>query len=403
MKKITFIRFLAFLILLFSTTIGFSQTVFSGTPTLANACVLAQNDCTTSAVTIGEVYLGNSEGVAITSCTFGTPLIDVYIWVNVLSSTKENMYVQFDLFKNNNKIDINGAPYGGTQKISVGHVGTFSSGKYRIVAVPSYSCGEILEIKNLFMSWQVNSQSPPGCHKQNSMCNKDLLTSTIIVNTPIFANFSTNQVCNGGAFQQVTYTDLTTGGVANNVYAWSFPGAVTVSPTSLTTKGPYTVTYSSAGPHNASLTVSHPTNVVSPSIKTVNNITLASCCTIAINSITKTNIKCNGSSDGTVTATKTGGTGTITYDLLYSATSGGAYTATGLPTNGDSNGIYTGLGVGFYKVVVSEANGCSNTSSEVQITQPAALTAAVDKTNVTCNGANDGTITVTAPTGGYGT
>jgi hypothetical protein len=64
-----------------------------------------------------------------------------------------------------------------------------------------------------------------------------------------------------------------------------------------------------------------------------------------------------------VTATKTGGVGTITYDLLFSTTFRRAYTSTSLPTNGDANGIYTGLGIGFYKVVVSDANGCNNTSS----------------------------------------
>ena len=37
------------------------------------------------------------------------------------------------------------------------------------------------------------------------------------------------------------------------------------------------------------------------------------------------------------------------------------------------------------------------------ITQPAILSATVASTNVTCNGANDGTIAITNPLGGYGT
>ena len=37
------------------------------------------------------------------------------------------------------------------------------------------------------------------------------------------------------------------------------------------------------------------------------------------------------------------------------------------------------------------------------ITQPAILNATVTPTMVTCNGANDGIITITNPTGGYGT
>jgi hypothetical protein len=55
-------------------------------------------------------------------------------------------------------------------------------------------------------------------------------------------------------------TDSTTGGVANNVYVWSFPNMRTLT---TLTRDHITVTYSSAGPHSASLTVSHPTNVVS--------------------------------------------------------------------------------------------------------------------------------------------
>ena len=37
------------------------------------------------------------------------------------------------------------------------------------------------------------------------------------------------------------------------------------------------------------------------------------------------------------------------------------------------------------------------------ITQPAVLSATVAGSNVTCNGAGDGTISITAPAGGYGT
>jgi hypothetical protein len=66
---------------------------------------------------------------------------------------------------------------------------SFSPGKYRIVAVPDYNCGQILEIKNLFITWQTNNNTLPGCNKQKPMCDKDLLTTMIIVNTPIFSNF----------------------------------------------------------------------------------------------------------------------------------------------------------------------------------------------------------------------
>jgi hypothetical protein len=39
----------------------------------------------------------------------------------------------------------------------------------------------------------------------------------------------------------------------------------------------------------------------------------------------------------------------------------------------------------------------------LRITEPAPLNAVLQKTDVSCFGANDGTITITSPSGGYGT
>ncbi|MFN4761486.1 LamG-like jellyroll fold domain-containing protein, partial [Gillisia sp. Q332] len=65
-----------------------------------------------------------------------------------------------------------------------------------------------------------------------------------------------------------------------------------------------------------------------------------------------------------------------------------------------------GLGNATYQVVIRDAanTNCTITlNSNLTITQPTALSATVTSTNVTCNGANDGTISVTNPAGGYGT
>ena len=42
-------------------------------------------------------------------------------------------------------------------------------------------------------------------------------------------------------------------------------------------------------------------------------------------------------------------------------------------------------------------------NAALTITQPAVLSATVAKTNVSCFGGSDGTITITSPAGGYGT
>ena len=64
------------------------------------------------------------------------------------------------------------------------------------------------------------------------------------------------------------------------------------------------------------------------------------------------------------------------------------------------------LGPGNYNVRIRDAahTGCVIVlNNSLAITQPAVLNAVVTPTNVTCNGANDGIINITAPTGGYGT
>ena len=42
-------------------------------------------------------------------------------------------------------------------------------------------------------------------------------------------------------------------------------------------------------------------------------------------------------------------------------------------------------------------------NNALTITEPAIISANVTSSNITCNGANNGTITVSSPTGGYGT
>src|SRR5207237_7542722 len=62
----------------------------------------------------------------------------------------------------------------------------------------------------------------------------------------------------------------------------------------------------------------------------------------------------------------------------------------------------TGLGAGTYSVVVKDANNCSVTSANVTITEPSQIVVAIDgSTNVTCFGAANGTISITA-SGGTG-
>ena len=70
-----------------------------------------------------------------------------------------------------------------------------------------------------------------------------------------------------------------------------------------------------------------------------------------------------------------------------------------------SSGSFTSLNAGTYSVQIRDAaqTACVVTLGSEVITRPAVLSATVVKTNITCNSATDGTITVSSPAGGYGT
>jgi len=100
-------------------------------------------------------------------------------------------------------------------------------------------------------------------------------------------------------------------------------------------------------------------------------------------------VSCNGGSDGAVIQTTSGGTPPYTYEW---------YKGTTYIT--DTKNL-TGQFAGDYTLKVFDANSCEKDST-FTISEPAVLAATVNSTNVTCNGGNDGTITITSPTGGSG-
>jgi predicted RNase H-like HicB family nuclease len=121
------------------------------------------------------------------------------------------------------------------------------------------------------------------------------------------------------------------------------------------------------------------------------NVTINEPSAITISSEIAADISCNGLTDGTITITASGGIGT----LYFSVDNGATYP--------DSTGAFTGLGAGSYDVSVRDSNGCTTAGSTLTINEPAAIAISSETaTNATCNGANDGTITIVA-SGGTGT
>jgi gliding motility-associated-like protein len=99
-------------------------------------------------------------------------------------------------------------------------------------------------------------------------------------------------------------------------------------------------------------------------------------------------ISCHGATDAQLTANATGGTGSYTY----------------LWSDGQSNVLATGLGIGTYSLTITDINDCIDTAS-ITIAAPGLLQASAsvssnyNGSDISCIGANDGTATAT-PIGG---
>jgi len=185
---------------------------------------------------------------------------------------------------------------------------------------------------------------------------------TVTEPTQLVANCAVvnNAGCNGGSNGQASVTP--SGGTPAYSFLWS-NGQTTSGATGLAA-GTYTVTVTDANLCTATCSVT----ISEPAAITVSEL--------------HTNVSCNGGSDGSINITASGGTPPYTY----------------LWNNGNTNEDRTGLSAGTYTVTVSDANGCSGTTS-VTITEPAVLTATETHTNASCNGGSDGTIDVTVSGG----
>ncbi len=170
------------------------------------------------------------------------------------------------------------------------------------------------------------------------------------------------------------------GGTAPFSYTWS-GGTASGNAVSGLAAGTYRVTVTDANGCTAldSITVTQPPRLIAAAS--------------VISNYNGAQISCNGSADGLLSATATGGVGPYFYNWNT--------------TPPQSTQVATGVGAGTYIVTVTDINGCTDTAS-ITITQPAAITASGAVTSnfngfgVSCFGGSNGAATITA-TGGTGT
>jgi len=205
------------------------------------------------------------------------------------------------------------------------------------------------------------------------VCNAVSDQMTITINIPPIAAVTPNDIsCFGLSNGSVTLQ--VTGGVPTFTYSWS--NGSTSQNLSSVVAGTYSVVVTDGNncKDTAFVTLNEPTDLVS-----------------AIDSVSNYNgysVSCNGSTNGNIGISVSGGVTTYTYTW----------------SNGSLSEDQSNIGAATYSVVITDANGCNDTLFAT-LTQPPVVAATGTVTsnftgyNVSCYGSTNGTIGVT-PFGG---
>ncbi len=250
---------------------------------------------------------------------------------------------------NNGTIDITAANGIGTLQYSIDNGGTFQAGK-KFINLTAATYPIIVKDTN-------------GCTttKSQPVTSNAVITGSFNESSPVQCKSDSN-----GAL------DLTpAGGVGPYTYTWSH-GPTTEDVSGLAA-GDYSVTITDSKGCSKALTYT----LTEPNLLTISSSTLSN--------YNGFNVKCLGSSNGTIDISVTGGSAAYSYNWS---------------TNATSQDIGT-LPAGPYNVIVTDSRGCTATKSFTLTSPTLHTTSVTNNKNISCADLSDGLITVTS-TGGAG-
>ncbi len=231
---------------------------------------------------------------------------------------------------------------------------------------PSYSytwspnVGNSSSVTNLSAGYYtVTVKDNNDCQKSETIYINDLIVS-------IALDSLKDPTCYGG--NDGLAVTVASGGVPPYNYSWNTTPVINDSTLSGVGAGTYICVATDQNGCNAAITV-----------------TLSDPLPVVL-STSQINVSCNGGSGGSATANVSGAS--PPYTFVWS--------------NGQTTQTATGLSAGTYTVLVTDNLGCDTTSTVI-ITEPQPLTATISTNNVSCNGGNDGsaTVSVSGGTAGY--
>ncbi len=235
----------------------------------------------------------------------------------------------------------------------------------------TYNCGTTLKIKDLYLAWtdaadNANRQCPLD---PSGIAPKCGTLDEITVIPPLFSlvDSFTDVACKGDSTGSIDI--FVRGGNAPYTYDWAdLSGSSNSEDRTNLPAGTYSVTVTDSDGCQVQITdivISEPAEVLTADYTT-------------------NDLDCFGDSDGSIDITVTGGTAPYTY----------------LWSNGATTEDLASLSAGTYSVVITDANGCTTSLDNIEITQPTELTATKDAPkNVSCFGGSDGSIDITVSGG----
>ncbi len=340
-----------------------------------------------TATNVQDDFCNNDSGIATVTATGGTIATDyTYFWGPPLSTIfppqttatatglEAGTYI-VEVSDDNGCSTTSSVTIGSSSATIVGNptivnVGCFGSAGGSIVLNPSG--GTAPYTYQWSAGWGTNNSitnAPAGVYIATIYdVNGCTVTESYIVNDPpppllIFIDNVDPVSCLGDSDGSISITGG--GGIPPYSYAWSHDASLTGTSVSGLTAGTYTVSITGGNGcyHDQSIIVPAPVPV-----------------SVQLNQIS--GISCHGESDGVVSAAALGGQGPYSYFW---------------PTSGETIGTAFNLPPGVNPILVTDANGCTGSSS-ITLAEPTLLTVATQSTNAPCGG-NEGTVTAIASGG----
>ena len=291
-------------------------------------------------------------------------LKDLYIWnerenamrtvdeYNVYYASSPTMAVPEDPGQGNTNGDYDFASEGWTQ------IGTTLNMSSRFDTGEEEDANDVVDLGGVSAKYIAIEIITNGGHMERVGLAEIALTTTALpldVTTVV-----TDVSCNGGSDGTITAT--ATGGVPPYNYEWvGFPDDTTSTITGLPARSlQYKVIVTDSGMNEKK----RKRRILEPDALTI--------------SFGSSNADCQGSETGSATASAAGGIAPYTYFW----------------SNGETTETISDLHAGAYMVTATDSNGCTSVSA-VTITDPNGLVVSVpDLSNVSCNGGNDGSVSI---------